>query len=146
MRRSWETKREVKKERGRETLHEKRKTIRTRRNHRHTNEGGREGGKEGGRGATYLIIDKNCNGRNHALMLFISSNRPENKAMGMITTEPAAIAAVVFLNIALKAYPMLTAAFAHKIRIAQNVIYAPPVGRKPTIPYTMEPNTKGNMT
>ena len=92
------------------------------------------------------MIDKYCKGRSQAEMLSISSNNPQNKAMGMITTDPAAIAAVVFLKIADNAYPIDTAAFAHRIKMAQNVIYAAPVGRNPTMPYTIEPNTKGNNT
>jgi len=114
----------------------------------HVHRGGREGGREGGkeREKTNLIIERYCNGRSHGERTSISSNRPENKAMGMITTEPAAIAAVVFLKTALSAYPIDTAEFAHKIKIAQNVIYAPPVGRNPTRPYTIDPNTNGNKT
>jgi len=108
--------------------------------HTYIKEGGREGGK------TYLIIERNCNGRSHGESTSISSNRPENKAMGMITTEPAAIAAVVFLKSALSAYPIDTAAFAHKIKMTQNVKYAPAVGRNPTMPYTIDPNTNGKKT
>ena len=79
-------------------------------------------------------------------MLPISSSSPENKAMGMITTDPAAIAAVVFLKNALKAYPIATAAFAHRINVMIKLKYASPVGRSPTMPYTMDPKTKGNST